>query len=487
MGRISWILLGWLALLPPAHSVSFDCAKATTSVEKSICGDDKLSQMDSDLAVAYKQALERSDDKQKLVHEQRQWIQDVRNACADAICLTQAYTARLKQLSTISCPSTSPSSCSRSGTADIPATSTSSVVATPAASTALVGLDRRVGELTQSDKAGEIATPVASFQETYDGIVGAMAFSVDDDRLAIVPGGTGGDLHVWEWRDHPHLTMKLDWPSRFHGAGAMNTIAYSGDGKLLAFAHNSEKSDGAIKTVRIYDAQSGMLVHEVFENAALNPTFALTFTLDSKSLLQLHAGQNKLDELVAYRVGDWARTVGSLKYPFTATARAMALSPNGNLLAIAGQRWQPDPHPQIVILDMASLTVRTVIDGPFKDWDDDISICWSPDGRDVIAGTSWLSTSDPEMIKVFDVSSGAQLPAPLPDGIFATQLAVTPNGKYLIVSSLREVDIVDLEHKKIVQKLLPTDPVGFNIAVSHDGRYLATASLGNRIAIWKLQ
>jgi uncharacterized protein len=98
MGRISWVLLGCLALVPSAHAASFDCAKASTSVEKMVCGDDKLSQLDSELSAAYKQALEAASNKQTLIHEQRQWIHDVRGICADVTCLTRAYTARLREI-----------------------------------------------------------------------------------------------------------------------------------------------------------------------------------------------------------------------------------------------------------------------------------------------------------------------------------------------------------------------------------------------------
>ena len=98
MGRVLWILLGCLAFLPAVHAASFDCAKAATSVEKTICGDDKLSQLDSDLSVAYKHVLETAPNKQLLIHEQRQWIHDVRDACANVDCLTEVYTIRLQEV-----------------------------------------------------------------------------------------------------------------------------------------------------------------------------------------------------------------------------------------------------------------------------------------------------------------------------------------------------------------------------------------------------
>ena len=43
--------------LPFANAASFDCAKATTLVEKAICGDPQLSVRDDALMAAYKHAL----------------------------------------------------------------------------------------------------------------------------------------------------------------------------------------------------------------------------------------------------------------------------------------------------------------------------------------------------------------------------------------------------------------------------------------------
>lgn len=89
---------------PAEPVVSFDCAKATISVEKLICGDSSLSIMDGELSQAYKKALDHSADKQTLIHEQRQWIHDVRNTCADTTCLTLAYADRIQKLRQMSAP-----------------------------------------------------------------------------------------------------------------------------------------------------------------------------------------------------------------------------------------------------------------------------------------------------------------------------------------------------------------------------------------------
>jgi len=79
------------------HAASFDCSKATSEVEKLICGNDELSKLDESLNKAYLQALEWKDIKNRIIKDQRQWLK-VRNACKNAERLKHAYEARIKEL-----------------------------------------------------------------------------------------------------------------------------------------------------------------------------------------------------------------------------------------------------------------------------------------------------------------------------------------------------------------------------------------------------
>ena len=70
-------LVTLFALLLPlsfANAASFDCAKATTLVEKAICGDPQLSAQDDALMEAYKHALVEATDANRLKAEQRSRI-----------------------------------------------------------------------------------------------------------------------------------------------------------------------------------------------------------------------------------------------------------------------------------------------------------------------------------------------------------------------------------------------------------------------------
>ncbi len=79
------------------HAASFNCKKAGTFIEHTICGDAKLSKLDEELAKAYKKAKNNT-DKDALKKEQRQWIKTKRKSCKDVNCLRKVYTERIDEL-----------------------------------------------------------------------------------------------------------------------------------------------------------------------------------------------------------------------------------------------------------------------------------------------------------------------------------------------------------------------------------------------------
>lgn len=107
---ISFFVVGSLA-----NAASFDCAKGATSIEKTICSDSQLSELDSQLLQSYKKAISTSPDADGLKFEQKEWLKNIRNKCTDAGCMKQAYTERISTLTGMSNPSL-PSSNGNTGT-----------------------------------------------------------------------------------------------------------------------------------------------------------------------------------------------------------------------------------------------------------------------------------------------------------------------------------------------------------------------------------
>lgn len=84
---------------------SFDCAMASSAVERAICRNDKLQEGDRELAAAYGALIDRLSGpaKEHLIKDQVRWIDDRAKACMGEIaavtrCLAARYTQRLATL-----------------------------------------------------------------------------------------------------------------------------------------------------------------------------------------------------------------------------------------------------------------------------------------------------------------------------------------------------------------------------------------------------
>jgi uncharacterized protein len=97
------LILGLLSIA--VHAVGFDCTKASSSVEKMICSDQELSDLDSKLSNLYGD-LTKSAVYPDLKETQRAWILQ-RNQCNKSECIKKVYQNRIAELSKIQESSTS--------------------------------------------------------------------------------------------------------------------------------------------------------------------------------------------------------------------------------------------------------------------------------------------------------------------------------------------------------------------------------------------
>jgi len=89
-------LCGWAAV---GNAASFPCEKARSKVEKAICADPELAQLDWYLGAYYEGArYALQDGADCLKTDQLHWLKAVRNGCADRSCLKAVYLARLSEL-----------------------------------------------------------------------------------------------------------------------------------------------------------------------------------------------------------------------------------------------------------------------------------------------------------------------------------------------------------------------------------------------------
>jgi len=82
-----------------SRAASFDCAKAQSVAEKSICASPRLSRLDTELARSYDLASTLTVDPKGLLATQREWLRGTRSDCGDdAECLEHAMLVRIEQL-----------------------------------------------------------------------------------------------------------------------------------------------------------------------------------------------------------------------------------------------------------------------------------------------------------------------------------------------------------------------------------------------------
>ena len=87
-----------LLFFQQAMASGMDCTKAANAVEKTICADKGLYELDAQMGVVYERLMILAGKAQpELRSDQRQWLK-IRNQCADVSCLEPIYRSRLQAL-----------------------------------------------------------------------------------------------------------------------------------------------------------------------------------------------------------------------------------------------------------------------------------------------------------------------------------------------------------------------------------------------------
>jgi WD40 repeat protein len=324
--------------------------------------------------------------------------------------------------------------------------------------------------------------------------VGEIEFNPGGSELLASPLVAQDDVHVWHWRDEPKLLNRSLWPTPCPGGEAAlnscaitrNRLATSADGSFWAFARAPLGAEGRHKAIRIFNAQTGAVVHDFVESHGNDGAMAIAFSPDSKLFVQaVWRGGGTSDELLVYRTDTWAQVQSLLTQPFT--PRALAISPDSQKAAVAGARWTPNPHPQIIIVDLKNGTVTKVIDHPFPDGNEVHSLAWSCDGTSLFAGTLVYSAPfRPDAVKIFEPETGTQVRAESADTANVTAMRCSPDSRYLVEAAINgSVRVWDGQHTNLLQTIdVGADPANVFFGISRDSRYLAIAHM-DHIAVWE--
>jgi uncharacterized protein len=91
------VILFYSAESISTEAVSLDCAKSITNVEKLVCSDAEITNLDLKLNLAYKAAQRKTLQKLDLKQTQKKWLVE-RDSCQDIACLRRTYSSRISEL-----------------------------------------------------------------------------------------------------------------------------------------------------------------------------------------------------------------------------------------------------------------------------------------------------------------------------------------------------------------------------------------------------
>ncbi|MBI1916678.1 MAG: sigma-70 family RNA polymerase sigma factor [Planctomycetes bacterium] len=267
------------------------------------------------------------------------------------------------------------------------------------------------------------------------------AFAPDGRTLAAVCDD--GTLRLWD-------TGTRREARRLHGG---RTFAWSADSKTFAC--------GRSYLIRLWDAATGKELRTLtFAKEDTVPR--LVFAPDGKRLVSAHRSGVRL----------WDVGTGKLEHELKAIrgATALALSPDGRMLATAGHAGR---------IDLWEFPTGKPLNAPPGDYlDEDLSwIQFSSAGRMAATG-GWK-----EHVRLWEANTGRLL-RELPH---TGPCVFSPDGRALITGGRTDgkVRVWDLATGKEVRQFATGQPSVFSLVVSPDGNILAEACLGVRL--WDLR
>ena len=293
-----------------------------------------------------------------------------------------------------------------------------------------------------------------------------MAVAFSHDRNMLASGGVDGSVRL---RSFSKARPKEQVLPQVHQAG-VHSLAFSPNNKLLATG--SGALDGL---VFLWDVQGEEAELMAVLRGHTAPVEAVAFSPDGRLLAS--AGTDRIVRLWDI-TAKGAEERATLK-GHTDTVKTLAFSPDSRVVASAGQ----DEAIRLWSLGRIWTEELAVLRGPFGHI---LSVAFSPDAQTLASG------SQDYLVRLWDLGgrqSGERSVIKLKEHPGVVRLVMfPPEGNQLVsVGSQGQAILWDVvKYERLRKWSMPVKPMVCSVALTFDGRYLATGTSEGSVVVYRL-